>query len=270
MGFAAPAGQTRNDQRIIEAVAGGTSRQRRVTLTVQAMLHLFGVRGFAFFLVRSGLMNMVIFAAGLVSFFSACPWSFWPCKWCWDCVRRYPRFIRHRTVRRDVLSRGLALGIRECKKPISSAAAFFDLSGPHLDRRMLALVLSMMVALPIRFSTCTSFLTSLCWRWALCSATGRSLRPRTSSRWIFGCSARSATWPKPLRARQRSKRGFFERKNAYLPASMSVLFSLAKPREIESDNPADCAASFLAGPVPEAARWMGRMKLPRFLLWRYV
>jgi len=66
----------------------------------------------------------------------------------------FPRFIRHRTVRRDVLSRGLALGIRGMQKTEHLLRPrFLILSGPHLDRlhSMLALVLSMMVALPIPF-----------------------------------------------------------------------------------------------------------------------
>jgi len=124
-------------------------------LTVGAMLHLFGVRGFAFFLFVLALMNMVIFMLPGLSILFGLPMVILAVQMVLGLrTPIFPRFIRHRTVRRDVLSRGLALGIRGMQKTEHLLRPrFLILSGPHLDRlhSMLALVLSMMVALPIPF-----------------------------------------------------------------------------------------------------------------------
>ncbi len=124
-------------------------------LTVGAMLHLFGVRGFAFFLFVLALMNMVIFMLPGLSILFGLPMVILAVQMVLGLrAPIFPRFIRHRTVRRDVLSRGLALGIRGMQKTeYLLRPRFLILSGPHLDRlhSMLALVLSMMVALPIPF-----------------------------------------------------------------------------------------------------------------------
>ncbi len=124
-------------------------------LTVGAMLHLFGVRGFAFFLFVLALMNMVIFMLPGLSILFGLPMVILAVQMVLGLrAPIFPRFIRHRTVRRDVLSRGLALGIRGMQKTeYLLRPRFLILSGPHLDRlhSMLALVLSMMVVLPIPF-----------------------------------------------------------------------------------------------------------------------
>ena len=124
-------------------------------LTVGAMLHLFGVRGFAFFLFVLALMNMVIFMLPGLSILFGLPMVILAVQMVLGLrTPIFPRFIRHRTVRRDVLSRGLALGIRGMQKTeYLLRPRFLILSGPHLDRlhSMLALVLSMMVVLPIPF-----------------------------------------------------------------------------------------------------------------------
>jgi len=130
-------------------LAGGGS------ITVGAVLHVFGIRGFAFFLFSLALMNMVIFMVPGLSIIFGLPMVILAVQMLLGMhTPIFPQFIRHRTISRDILARALDLGIQGTSRVEHLIRPrFLMLSSARMDRlhSLLALVLSVMVAIPIPF-----------------------------------------------------------------------------------------------------------------------
>ena len=128
-------------------IAGGD------TVTIGHMLKLFGVRGFAFFLLVLALMNIVIFMVPGVSFLFGLPMVILAVQMVLGFPTPiFPAFIRNGTIKRVFLVRGLEIGIRGMSKVEHLIRPrFLFLSGPHLDRvhSLLALLLAILVSFPL-------------------------------------------------------------------------------------------------------------------------
>lgn len=132
---------------LLAALKGGE------TITVGAMLHLFGVRGFAFFLFVLALLNVVIFMVPGLSLLFGLPMVILAVQMVLGFATPvFPHFIRHRRIQSAVLARGLEVGIRVMERVEHLIRPRLQLlAGPHLDRvhSVLALALAVMVALPV-------------------------------------------------------------------------------------------------------------------------
>jgi hypothetical protein len=130
-------------------VAGGGD------VTVGQMLQLFGVRGFAFFLFVLALLNVAIFMVPGLSILFGLPMVILAVQMVLGLhMPIFPRWLRHRTIRRSLLTRGLDLGIcGTTRVEHLIRPRFLLLAGPHLDRlhSLLALLLAVLMAFPIPF-----------------------------------------------------------------------------------------------------------------------
>lgn len=124
-------------------------------VTVGYVLEVFGVRGFAFLLCVLALLNVAIFMVPGLSILFGLPMVILAVQMVLG-IRApiFPEIVRARTIRRDLLIRGLEIGVRVMKKVerLTRPRAPF-LSGPILGRVhcVLLLALSMMVAIPLPF-----------------------------------------------------------------------------------------------------------------------
>lgn len=117
------------------------------------ILHIFGVRGFAFLILILSLLNIIIFMLPFVSLLFGLPMIILAVQMILGLhTPIFPHFIRHRTINRERLVQGLEKAISWVQKletTIKPRAAF--LSSPKLDRihGCFALILAIMVAIPI-------------------------------------------------------------------------------------------------------------------------
>ena len=120
---------------------------------IDHILHIFEVRGFAFFLLMLSLLNIFIFMVPFISVLFGLPMILLSAQMVFG-IRTpiFPRFIRHRTIRQNLLVQGINQSIRGLEiieryiKP-----RLYYLSHPFLNRvhGLTALVLAIMVSLPI-------------------------------------------------------------------------------------------------------------------------
>ena len=117
------------------------------------ILHIFGVRGFAFFLLMLSLLNIVIFMVPMISLLFGLPMILLSAQMVVGSrVPACPHFIRQATVPKNALVRGIDLSIRGLQyieRYIKPRLCF--LSHPSLTRihGLIALVLAIMVSIPI-------------------------------------------------------------------------------------------------------------------------
>lgn len=133
--------------RVIESLSSSAD------IRVGHILHIFGVRGFAFFLLMLSLLNIVIFMVPFVSILFGLPMIILSAQMVVG-IRTpiFPRFIRNRTIPYQALIDGIGKSIRGLEtiehyiKP-----RFCFLSSPRLNRvhGLIALILAIMVTLPI-------------------------------------------------------------------------------------------------------------------------
>ena len=123
------------------------------TVTVGRILHIFGVRGFAFLLLVLSILNVVIFMVPMISFLFGLPMVILTVQMVIGLhAPVFPRVVRAWTISRTALMEGLARAIvwiermERYIKPRLPA-----LSAPELLRvhALVALVLAVMVTLPI-------------------------------------------------------------------------------------------------------------------------
>jgi len=123
------------------------------TVRVGQIMHVFGVRGFAFIILMLALLNIVIFMVPLISVLFGLPMVMLSAQMVLGLhVPIFPEFIRHQTIRRDLLVRGLEHAVVwMVKVERYIRPRFAPLSDPRLDRMhgTLALILAIMVTLPI-------------------------------------------------------------------------------------------------------------------------
>ncbi len=123
------------------------------SISVGRILHIFGVRGFAFLLLMLSLLNIVIFMVPMISILFGLPMVILAVQMVLGLrVPMFPDFVRHRNIPRDALVQGLSravYGVEKAERYISPR--FLFLAGPQADRvhAVLALVLAIMVTLPI-------------------------------------------------------------------------------------------------------------------------
>jgi hypothetical protein len=123
------------------------------TVNVGHILHVFGVRGFAFIILMLALLNIVIFMVPFISFLFGLPMVILAVQMVLGLrTPIFPKFIRHQTIRREPFLHGLekaVLWMSKVERYIRPR--FAPLSDPLLNRihGMLALVLAVMVTLPI-------------------------------------------------------------------------------------------------------------------------
>ncbi|MDX2027025.1 MAG: exopolysaccharide biosynthesis protein [Alphaproteobacteria bacterium] len=122
-------------------------------VSIGRILQVFGVRGFAFLLLLLALLNIFIFMVPMISVLFGLPMVILAAQMVLGFrAPIFPVAVRHRTIRRDALVRGLETGVvwvgklERFIKP-----RFLFLSVRQLDRvhGLLALMLAVMVALPI-------------------------------------------------------------------------------------------------------------------------
>lgn len=123
------------------------------TVSVGAILNLFGVRGFAFLLLMLGLLNIVIFMVPFISILFGLPMVILSAQMVLGLhAPIFPAFIRRRIFHREALLQGLdraLYGIETIEHYIKPR--FLFLTHPNLVRvhGLLALMLAVMVTLPI-------------------------------------------------------------------------------------------------------------------------
>jgi hypothetical protein len=122
-------------------------------ISVGSILHLFGVRGFAFLLLMLALLNIVSFMVPFVSVLFGLPMVILAAQMVLGFhAPIFPAFIRRRTIQRQALMQGLAralYGVEKIEHYIKPR--FMFLTHPALTRLhgLLALMLAVMVTLPI-------------------------------------------------------------------------------------------------------------------------
>lgn len=123
------------------------------SITFGTILHMFGVRGFAFLLLILSLLNIVIFMIPFSSILFGLPMVILSSQMIIGFhAPIFPAFLRRRTVQRDTVKAGLeraVYGVMKIEKYIRPRATF--LTHPPLIRLhgLLALMLAMMVTLPV-------------------------------------------------------------------------------------------------------------------------
>jgi hypothetical protein len=125
------------------------------SVSVGSILHLFGVRGFAFLLLMLALLNIVIFMVPFISVLFGLPMVILAAQMVMGLhAPIFPAFIRRRVLQREALMQGLdraIYGIEKMEHYIKPR--FMFLTHPSLVRvhGLLALIMAMMVTLPIPF-----------------------------------------------------------------------------------------------------------------------
>jgi hypothetical protein len=123
------------------------------TVSVGHILHIFGMRGFAFLLLTLALLNIVIFMVPFVSLLFGLPMVILAAQMVLGVQTPiFPSALRHRTVPAAALTRGLSVaieGLEKIERYIKPRLGF--LSAPELYRvhGFVAMVLAVMVTLPI-------------------------------------------------------------------------------------------------------------------------
>src|ERR1700733_9602805 len=99
-------------------------------ITVGRVLHIFGVRGFAFLLLVLALLNIVIFMVPFLSFFLGLPMVVLAAQMTLGLrTPVFPDVIRHRTISRAALDDGIARGVHwleKIERYIKPRAAFLS------------------------------------------------------------------------------------------------------------------------------------------------
>ena len=123
------------------------------TVTVGRILHIFGVRGFAFLMLVLAFLNVVIFMVPLLSFFLGLPMVILAAQMVIGLhAPVFPHLIRRQTIGRGPLVDGIKRavhGLEVIERYIKPRLTF--LSDPALMRvhALFALVMAVMVTLPI-------------------------------------------------------------------------------------------------------------------------
>ena len=122
-------------------------------ITVGRILHIFGVRGFAFLLLVIALLNIVIFMVPFLSFFLGLPMVVLAAQMTLGFAAPvFPGVLRRRSISRAALEDGIGRGVHwleKIERYIKPRLAF--LSAPQLARvhGLFALMLAILVTLPI-------------------------------------------------------------------------------------------------------------------------
>jgi len=123
------------------------------SISIGTILHMFGVRGFAFLLLILSLLNIVIFMIPFSSIVFGLPMIILAAQMVLGVhAPIFPAFMRRTIVRRVILNAGLEraiFGVTKIERYIRPRAIF--LTHPALIRvhGLLAIMLAVMVALPI-------------------------------------------------------------------------------------------------------------------------
>jgi len=123
------------------------------TVTVGYLLHMFGVRGFAFLLLMLSLLNIVIFMVPFISILFGLPMVILAVQMVLGLhAPIFPQVTRRQTIQRVALTQGLQralYGVEKIENYIKPRLMF--LTHPFFNRvhGMLALILAVMVTLPI-------------------------------------------------------------------------------------------------------------------------
>jgi hypothetical protein len=122
-------------------------------VSVGSILHLFGIRGFAFLLLMLALLNVVIFMVPFISILFGLPMVILAAQMVLGFhAPIFPAFIRRQTIQREALMQGLKralYGVEKIEHYIKPR--FMFLTHPALTRihGLLALIMAVMVTLPI-------------------------------------------------------------------------------------------------------------------------
>lgn len=123
------------------------------TVSVGHILHVFGLRGFAFLMLMLALLNIVIFMVPFASVLFGLPMVILAAQMVMGMQAPiFPSWVRHQTIKREPLVYGLGLAIswvQKIERFIKPRALF--LSNPTLGRvhGLLTLILAILVSLPI-------------------------------------------------------------------------------------------------------------------------
>ncbi len=123
------------------------------SVSIGSILHLFGVRGFAFLLLMLALLNIVIFMVPFISILFGLPMVILAAQMVLGFhAPIFPAFIRRLTIQRGPLMQGLdraLYGVEKIERYIKPR--FLFLTHPALTRMhgLVALIMAVMVVLPI-------------------------------------------------------------------------------------------------------------------------
>lgn len=123
------------------------------SVSVGSILHLFGVRGFAFLLLMLALLNIVIFIVPFISVLFGLPMVILSVQMVLGFhAPIFPAFIRRQMIQREALVQGVGravYGVEKIEHYIKPRGLF--LTHPKLTRLhgLVALAMSVMVILPI-------------------------------------------------------------------------------------------------------------------------
>lgn len=123
------------------------------SVTIGHILHVFGVRGFAFLLLVLALLNIVIFMVPFLSVLFGLPMVILAAQMVLGLhAPIFPRFVRQRTISRQALHKGLEQAIywvEQLERFIRPRGMFLSEQRFMRFHGLLALVLAVMVTLPI-------------------------------------------------------------------------------------------------------------------------
>ncbi len=141
---------------LIAALRKDLDDEKSDTVTVDRLLRSFGVRGFAFLLFLLPLLNLALFMVPGLSFLFGLPMLVFAAQMLTGLHRPFlPSFLRNQKIAIATLDRGLDVGMRLLGviEPFIKPRLPFIAAAPQGDRvhSILALVLSLLVALPVPF-----------------------------------------------------------------------------------------------------------------------
>jgi hypothetical protein len=122
-------------------------------ITIGRILHIFGLRGFAFLLLVISLLNIVIFMVPFLSFFFGLPMVVLAAQMTLGfSAPVFPGVLRRRSISRAALEDGVGRGVHwleKIERYIKPRLAFLSASQLERVHGVFALMLAILVTLPI-------------------------------------------------------------------------------------------------------------------------